>query len=287
MKKLLKAVIFMGILAEIAGLFGCKRAAKHMVGELTQIAVSQSDDTRYVTRFRLRLSESGNWLFNAEYYSPMYEEFLKTGDIEASLKEVAPLWMLLEEKNVIGRVEGYKKISTPWSTQVLDGGSQSINLAFSDGSAYTALICDGDVSAFFTELADSKYVPKAAHDVSQLTEISISCWGGELAESSYSYSVMKSGGKWLLNAGEINDREMSEDEINELFKIIEDNSLIAYAENYEDKPPLDENGEEIIVLDAENYKFTLKYSDNSEYCTKDEQQALVSFFDALIEKEEE
>lgn len=300
-RKIVKTVAFMGILAGITGLFGCKGTNRPSAGELTKISVAQSDMTAYGALFRLCLNETGgNWLFNAEYFSLKHNEYLTLDGVDISSEEAAPLLKIVEENNVIDKVRNYKPRRLPRSLQPLDGGSDHISLTFADGSEYSAGIGDSDMNAFFIELADGKYLKTAKHAVSQLTEISVSCWGGETVESSYSYSVMKSGEKWLMNAQcyvekftpnerevEINDREVSEEEISGLFKIIEENSLIAYAENYENKPLLDENGEEIVVYDAENYKFTLKYSDNSEYCTKDEQQALVGFFDALIEKEEE
>lgn len=291
----------MGILAGITGLFGCKGTNRPSAGELTKISVAQSDMTAYGTLFRLCLNETGgNWLFNAEYFSLKHNEYLTLDGVDISSEEAAPLLKIVEENNVIDKVRNYKPRRLPRSLQPLDGGSDHISLTFADGSEYSAGIGDSDMNAFFIELADGKYLKTAKHDVSQLTRISISCWGGESAESSYSYSVKKSGEKWLLNADcyvekytsnerrlEIDDREISDEKIKELFKIIEENSLIAHAENYNPEPLLDENGEEIIALDAENYNFTLRFSDNAEYHTDQVHSALKDFFSGLTEKEEQ
>ena len=105
----------------------------------------------------------------------------------------------------------------------------------------------------------------------------------------YSFWIHLEQGKWLFNTEcfthdhevemVFENREVSSDDTDALFEILEQSGSIAYAENY--KKPKDSPFE---IMDETTYVFCLTFSDGSQYVTCDRQKELEEYFYRLAEK---
>ena len=134
--------------------------------------------------------------------------------------------------------------------------------------------------------------PKPAqHTISEISDVSISC--GHMDRSyGYFFWVHREQDKWLFNAEcfthdhevetVFENREVSGQNMDALFEILEHSDSITYAENYKKpKAPLFE------ALDDTTYTFCLTFSDGSRYTTCDRQKELEEFFYLLAEHSNE
>lgn len=126
------------------------------------------------------------------------------------------------------------------------------------------------------------------HTTAEISGASISC--GHMDRSfGYSFWVRADGDSLLLDADcytherevetVLEAVEISESEFEELLKIVEDDGLIQYAENYKEpaKSP-------IIVMDETTYGFCLTFTDGKSFLTRDRQEKFESYFYTLAEK---
>ena len=142
--------------------------------------------------------------------------------------------------------------------------------------------------AIFAWLFGCNKTPKPAqHELSEISGVSLSC--GHMDRSySYSFWLHLEEDTWLFDAEcfthdfeeetVFEGREVSSEDMDALFEILERNDRIAYAENYQ--KPSDSIFE---VMDETTYGFCLTFSDGSQYVTYDAQDELRQFFYRLAE----
>lgn len=131
--------------------------------------------------------------------------------------------------------------------------------------------------------------PKTAkHNVSDITDVSISCNHMDYSYGYY-FRIYHEQEKWLFDAEcftydhscqtSFESREVSNDDMDMLFEILKQNDSITYAENYKQpkKSPF-------IILDETTYSFCLTFSDGEQYLTRDPKNELEEFFYRLAEK---
>lgn len=126
------------------------------------------------------------------------------------------------------------------------------------------------------------------HTTADISGVSISC-GHMNRAYGYSFWVRMDGKTPVFDADcfthewevptVLESVEIDEDEFEELLKIIEDNQLIQYAENY--KQP---SKSPILVLDDTTYAFCMDFTDGKSFLTNDRQEELETYFYALAEK---
>ena len=126
------------------------------------------------------------------------------------------------------------------------------------------------------------------HELSELSSISISCCHMDRSYG-YCFGIHRNEEKWLFDTEcfthdhgvetVFENREVSSEDIDALFEILERNNSITYAEKY--KKPIKLPFE---VLDETTYNFCLTFSDGSQYVTYDAQNELEEFFYRLAEK---
>lgn len=130
----------------------------------------------------------------------------------------------------------------------------------------------------------------AKHELSEIISVSISC--GHMNRSyGYSFWARKEDG-WSLDAEcfthnyevetVFENSEMSGEDVEALFEILEQSESIAYAENYQEKKKLP-----VQVKDETMYSLCLIFSDGNQYATCDRQNDLENFFYRLAEKYDE
>ena len=144
--------------------------------------------------------------------------------------------------------------------------------------------------ALFAGLFGCQKTPKPAqHIISEISAVSLSC--GHMDHSyGYFFWVHQEQDKWLFNTEcfthdhevetAFENREVSSEDMDALFDILERSDSITYAENYKKpkKIPFFE------VLDETTYGFCLTFSDGSQYVTLDCQKELEEYFYRLAEK---
>lgn len=126
------------------------------------------------------------------------------------------------------------------------------------------------------------------HELSELSSISISCCHMDRSYG-YCFGIHRNEDKWLFDTEcfthdhevetVFENREVSSEDIDALFEILERNNSITYAEKYKKPIKLP-----IEVLDETTYSFCLTFSDGSQYVTYDAQNELEEFFYRLAEK---
>lgn len=137
-------------------------------------------------------------------------------------------------------------------------------------------------------LCGCKKEPKPAqHQLSDVTSVSISL-GNMDRRYGYYFLVHKEDGVWLFDAEcftherevetALENREVSSEYIDELFRILEQTDSIAYAENY--KAPI---RLPIKAMDESSCSFCLTFSDGTKCVTEDTQSELEEFFYRLAE----
>ena len=148
--------------------------------------------------------------------------------------------------------------------------------------------------AFLVGLLGCQKIPdaeKTYHKVSDMCVLSMS--SGHMDRSySYSFTIMKEDGCWFLDAecflqnheveAIVSHREVERKDMEELFEILEEHEIIAYAESYQ--KPLKSK---FIVLDETMYSFGISFSDESTYnigSTVPGQGDLEDFFYRLAEE---
>ncbi len=158
-------------------------------------------------------------------------------------------------------------------------------------------IIDSIKEKFLSDSGGESYISriftgeKAHHDISDIITVSMYC--GHMDRSySYAFSLTKDKEKWLFEAEcfikdhqvetAFSDRPVSDEDIKELFEILESNETIAYAETYKKPKKLP-----FEVMDETIYGFCLIFSDGSRYDTDSAGSAineLEVFFYRLAEK---
>ncbi len=143
------------------------------------------------------------------------------------------------------------------------------------------------LTALFGCAKAPKPTPAAQHTASDISGVSIACTHMDFSYS-YFFEIRREGETWLFDAEcftqdhtvptSLENREVGKDEVDTLLGILNDNDLIAYAENSK-KPrePLYE------ALDETTYTFSLTFSDGSQYQTSGWQQEPETFFYRLAE----
>lgn len=130
--------------------------------------------------------------------------------------------------------------------------------------------------------------PTAAHTISEITSVSISC--GEMDRSySYSFWLHANDDTWLFDAScftkqheietSLTDCVITEEETAAILAILEQNDSIAFVENYVAKHKSN-NG----IPDASSYGFALTFSDGAQYSADKQQKELETHFYSLAEK---
>lgn len=144
------------------------------------------------------------------------------------------------------------------------------------------------LSLFFGLSGCKKTAVSANHTLSDLTAISISS-GNTDRRYGYSFWVHKEDQDWLLNAAcflpeqetetILENHELSSQDIEAIFDILEQNESIAYVENCkQQKKSL------FSVMDESTYGFCLTFSDGTQSLSYDQQHDLEGFFYRLAER---
>lgn len=133
----------------------------------------------------------------------------------------------------------------------------------------------------------SKKPKPAQHALSDLSTVSIACCHMDRSYG-YSFWIHREQDNWLFDADcftqehqeetILKGREVSDEDADVLFEILERNDSIVYAENYRKPKKLP-----YVILDETTYSFTLTFSDGSSYLTRDYQKELEEFFYRLAE----
>lgn len=128
----------------------------------------------------------------------------------------------------------------------------------------------------------------AKHGVSELSTVGISCGHMDMRYG-YSFVIHKENGIWLFDANcftqnyeieaNFENQEISDEDIQRLYRILEENGSIVYAENY-----VEPKRKTFNASDKETYGFCLTFSDGNQYITFDRQSKLEEFFYVLAEK---
>lgn len=133
----------------------------------------------------------------------------------------------------------------------------------------------------------SKSPKPAQHAISEISAVSLSC--GHMDHSyGYYFWIHRENEKWLFDTEcftheyesetIFENREVSGEDMDALFEILERSDSITYAENY--KKPKDSP---FKIMDETTYSFCLTFSDGTQYTTYDRQKELEQFFYCLAE----
>lgn len=144
------------------------------------------------------------------------------------------------------------------------------------------------ILSFSSLFGCTEELPSAVHSVSQLRAVAISC--SEMDQSySYSFVLHNADDVWLLDAScftqqnevetELADCVISEEEINAVFDILEQDDSIAFIENYVAKQKNNKS-----AMDGSTYGFTMTFSDGIQLSADKRQSNLESFLYSLTEK---
>lgn len=155
-----RAVIAVGILSLLAGLFGCVKPeweASHNADDIISVSAYCSHmDFSYSYSFSVRKEESG-WLFDAACFIHDHSEQIELSDKTVSDEDIKELLSLISENGTIKSAENYKKpIESPF--QVLDETAYGICIGFSDGTdCNVGARVDGydEIERFFYRLAET------------------------------------------------------------------------------------------------------------------------------------
>lgn len=126
----------------------------------------------------------------------------------------------------------------------------------------------------------------AAHEVSEIVSVSISCGNMDIRYG-YAFFAERAKNGWLLDAEcftegfevetKLVDKELGVEDVEELLSIIESNGLIGRAENYR-------KAKRSPAADAAAYGFAMRFSDDTQYVMYEEQRELTEFFYRAAEK---
>lgn len=144
------------------------------------------------------------------------------------------------------------------------------------------------LSLFFGLSGCKKTAESAKHTLSDITALSISS-GNADRRYGYSFWVHKEEQDWLLNVAcflpeqeteiILENYELSNQDIEAIFDILEQNESIAYVENYKQpKKSL------FSVMDETTYGFCLTFSDGAQYLSYERQNDLEGFFYRLAKR---
>lgn len=155
-----RAVIAVGILSLLAGLFGCvkpEKEASHNADDIVSVSAYCSHmDFSYSYSFSVRKEESG-WLFDAQCFIHDHSEQIELSDKTVSDEYIKELLSLISENGTIKSAKNYKKpVKSPF--QVLDETAYGICIRFSDGTDCNAgARVDGydGIERFFYRLAET------------------------------------------------------------------------------------------------------------------------------------
>lgn len=146
----------MGLLAVMAGLFGCNKApkpAQHTISEISAVSISCGHmDYSFHYYFWIH-KEQGKWLFDAECFTHNKEEETVFENREVSGEAMDELFEILERRDSITYAENYiKPKGSPFV--VLDGTTYGFCMTFSDGKQYVTCDCQKELEEYFYRLAE-------------------------------------------------------------------------------------------------------------------------------------
>lgn len=149
-----KAVTVMGLLAVIAGLFGCNKAPKHTLSEISEVSIACGHMDRSFGYLFWVHREQDKWLFDAECFTHDHMEETMFENREVSGKDMDTLFEILERSDSIAYAENYKKPKKLLPFEVMDETTYSFCLTFSDGSRYVTRDPQKELEEFFYRLAE-------------------------------------------------------------------------------------------------------------------------------------
>lgn len=147
----------MGILAALAGLFGCSKApkpAQHELSEIRAVSISCGHMDRSYGYFFWIHPEQDKWLFDAECFTHGHEDETMFENREVSGKDMDALFEILERCDSIAYAENYKKPKKLPIFEVMDETTYSFCLTFSDGTQYVTCDRQKELEEFFYRLAE-------------------------------------------------------------------------------------------------------------------------------------
>ncbi len=152
-----KAVAAVGLLATLAGLFGCTKTPKppkHKISDISSVSISCSHmDRCYGYYFWVR-RDGDVWLFDATCFTNDHEVETVFENREVSSEDIDELSKILERNGSISYAENYKK-PKKLPFEVMDETIYTFCLAFSDGSKYNTNDPQKELEQFFYRLAES------------------------------------------------------------------------------------------------------------------------------------
>lgn len=147
----------MGILATLAGLFGCSKSpkpAQHTISEISAVSIACGHMDRSYGYYFWIHREQDKWLFDTECFTNDHETETVFENREVSGEDIDALFKILERNDSITYAENYKKPKKPLF-EIMDETTYSFCLTFSDGNRYTTNDRQKELEEFFYCLAEN------------------------------------------------------------------------------------------------------------------------------------
>ncbi len=147
----------MGLLAVLAGLFGCGKApkpAQHQLSEISAVSIACSHMDHSFGYFFWVHREQDKWLFDAACFTHDHADETVFENREVSGKDMDTLFEILERNGSIAYAENYKKPRNPLF-EVMDETTYSFCLTFSDGNQHVTCDRQKELEEFFYRLAET------------------------------------------------------------------------------------------------------------------------------------
>ncbi len=147
----------MGILAALAGLFGCSKSpkpAQYTISEISAVSIACAHmDYSYGYYFQIH-REQEKWLFDARCFVDDHHKEVAFENRDVSNEDMETLFELLERNDSIAYAENYKK-PKKLTLEVMDETTYSFCLTFSDGRQYMTCDWQKELEEFFYRLAEN------------------------------------------------------------------------------------------------------------------------------------
>ena len=152
-----KAVVIVGVLTILTGLFGCSKTpkpAQHIISEISAVSIACAHmDYSYGYYFQIH-REQEKWLFDARCFVDDHHKEVAFENRDVSNEDMKTLFEILERNDSIAYAENYKK-PKKLPFEVMDETTYSFCLTFSDGSQYTTCDWQKELEEFFYRLAEN------------------------------------------------------------------------------------------------------------------------------------
>lgn len=142
----------MALLSVLSGLFGCQKTPEYTIDDIRSVSISCGHmDYSHSYSFYLRKSEN-NWLLDAEYAVDTEQPRIEYEERPVSEKDAKELLSVVQEQDVIGKLQRYKKPRI--TVQVADETNYYTAILLADGERLGAAAhISGELVTGFYNLA--------------------------------------------------------------------------------------------------------------------------------------